>query len=557
MFFLGMFTTFAQIIVNLKNKLHIRTALCMKQNSALHRLLLVLLSVALLCIGWLGGTGITLLVALIPLLIISENLSDSTRDWWRMCGWGALTFLLWSAATIWWVWIATPIGPITAAIFGTFYNLCAVMAYHYTAKRAPRALAYTLLVTVWLATEYIYNSADVMTFPWLLLGHGFSNDIWAVQWYEYTGIFGGSLWALASNIAIFETMRTRTTTAKVRATLIVFVPMLVSITLLLCYTPSNRTTEISVIQPNVPCYEDERITAGKMDPTQDIAELMAQVPATSSFVLLPESALAYIPKIGSTEEYNLGNFAPLLRYIQGDGHPNTKLITGASTRVRYNQTKATETAHYYEGYGWYDQFNSALLINSDGTTEDIYHKGKLVIGVEAVPLKSLFDTFEVDLGGVSGQLGWGREHTLFTNNDIAIGPSICYEGLYGGYFSGFAREGAEVMALISNDGWWGNTPGHKRLFDFCRLRAIETRRSIARSANTGISGFISPKGDVIGERLEWDEEGVLTEEVELRSDKTIYTLYGDWIARIATYIAVLSVMYYVAYRIRKRNHLVE
>jgi apolipoprotein N-acyltransferase len=113
------------------------------------------------------------------------------------------------------------------------------------------------------------------------------------------------------------------------------------------------------------------------------------------------------------------------------------------------------------------------------------------------------------------------------------------------------------MALISNDGWWGNTPGHKRLFDFSRLRAIETRRSIARSANTGISGFISPRGTTIGERLEWDEEGVLTALVELRNDLTIYTRYGDWVARISGYVALLGLMYYVAYRVRRRNNLVD
>ena len=529
----------------------------MRQHSTLHKLLLVLLSVALLSIGWLGGTGLTLLVGLVPLLIISENLSDSTRDFWRMCGWGALTFLLWSAATIWWVWIATPLGPIAAGIVGSFYNLCALMVYHYTSKRAPRALAYTLLVTIWIATEWAYNSADVMTFPWLLLGHGFSGATWAVQWYEYTGIFGGSLWALTANVAIFEILRTHTTTAKVRAAMIVLLPIVLSLTLLWCYTPSLRTAEISVIQPNVPCYEDERLTAGKFDPTADVQELMAQVPESSTFVLMPESALAYLPKMGSIEERHLAAYTPLLKSLHGDSHPTTKLIAGASTIIRYGDVKATDTAHHYEGYGWYDQYNSALLINSEGETEDIYHKGKLVIGVEAVPLKSIFDTFEVDLGGVSGQLGWGKEHTIFTNNGVKIGPSICYEGLYGGYFAGFAREGAEVMALISNDGWWGNTPGHRRLFDFCRLRAIETRRAIARSANTGISGFITPTGKSLGERLEWDEEGVLTQSLELRSERSIYTLYGDWIARCATLIAVLSLMYYTAYRTRKRNNLVD
>ena len=76
-------------------------------------------------------------------------------------------------------------------------------------------------------------------------------------------------------------------------------------------------------------------------------------------------------------------------------------------------------------------------------------------------------------------------------------------------------------------------------------------------ADTGISGFISPIGTTIGPRLTWDKEGVLTATLELRSDKTIYVRYGDWIARIATYVAVLSLLYYVAYRTRKRNHLVD
>ena len=528
----------------------------MKQNSTKHRILLVLLSVALLASGWLGITGFTLLVALIPLFIISENLSDSKRDFWRMLGWAALTFLLWNASTVWWVWNATPLGPLAAGLVGTFYNLCGFMLYHYTSKRAPRALAYTILVAVWIATEWAYNSADVMTFPWLLLGHGFSGDSWAVQWYEYTGIFGGTLWVLASNIAIFEVLRTRTTTAKVRAGMIVVIPVVVSIVLLLTYKPSERTAQISVIQPNVPCYEQERKASGKMNPTGDIIRLIGQVPTSSSFMLLPESALTYIPGVGSIDEAQMFFVEPLLDTMMVE-NSSTKLITGASTTVRYGSNQATSTARYYDGYGWYDRYNSALLVSGDGTVENIYHKGKLVIGVEAVPMRKFFNYLEIDLGGITGQLGWGEEYKLFENDGIKIGPAICYEGLYGGYFSGFARNGAEVMALISNDGWWGNTTGHKRLFDFCRLRAIETRRAIARSANTGISGFISPTGSIIGDRLEWDEEGVLTAEVELRSDKTLYTIYGDWIARISTFVAVLTLLYFVAYRIRKRNHLVD
>lgn len=523
----------------------------------MHRLLLVLLSVVLLSAGWLVGTGLTLLVALIPLMIISENYSSSARDWWHMCGWAALAFMLWYAATIWWVWIASPLGPIAAGTVGTFYNLCAFMTYHYVAKRGPRALAYTLLVSIWIATEWAYNSADVMTFPWLLLGNGFSGDIWAVQWYEYTGIFGGTLWALVSNIAIFEILRTRSTTAKVRAAILLVAPIILSLTLLYTYTPTERHTEISVMQPNVPCYIEERIAADKYDPTADERELMSKIPATSSFVLMPESTLAYLPAVGSVDEANIESIAPVIRYLYSDTLTTTKAIIGASTVRHYGATPATETARHSDIFGWYDHFNSALLCNADGNVEDIYHKGRLVIGVEAVPLKELFDLFEVDLGGVSGQLGWGKERKIFENEGVRIAPAICYEGLYGEFMTGFVHEGAEVIAVISNDGWWGDTPGHRRLFDFCRLRAIECRRTIARSANTGISGFISPIGTTIGNTLTWDKEGTLTASVELRTDKTIYVRYGDWIARVATYAAILSLLYYVAYRTRKRNHLVE
>lgn len=500
--------------------------------------------------GWLGVSGIMLLVALVPLMIISEHYGSSRRDWWRMCGWAALTFLLWNMATIWWVWIATPAGPIAAGIVGTFWNLVAFMGYHYVSKRAPRALAYTLLVTLWIATEYAYNSADVMTFPWLLLGNGFSNDIWAVQWYEYTGIFGGTLWVMLSNVAIFELLRTRTKRAKVRAALISLLPILLSVGIYFSYTPSSKSTTIAVVQPNVACYEPEKISSAELN------ELVAQVPEGASFILLPESAMSYVRDnvVSSFDQESMSLYTPLFENIMQGRSDGAKLISGASTVKYYGKKQGSATARHNDIYGYYDLFNSALLVSSEGVVEQIYDKGKLVIGVEAIPD---FVDAVIDLGGIAGQLGWGKQHLVFENNGVKIGPSICYEGLYGDYFAGFVREGAEVMALISNDGWWGDTPGHRRLFDFSKLRAIECRRAIARSANTGISGFISARGDVVGPTLEWDEQGVLATELELRNDVTLYVRYGDIVARWAVYIAVLSVLYYISYRARRRNHIVE
>ncbi|MEG2613224.1 MAG: nitrilase-related carbon-nitrogen hydrolase, partial [Alistipes sp.] len=123
------------------------------------------------------------------------------------------------------------------------------------------------------------------------------------------------------------------------------------------------------------------------------------------------------------------------------------------------------------------------------------------------------------------------------------------------FYGDFVRRGAQAMFIISNDGWWGNTLGYKHLFSISRLRAVEHRRAIARSANTGISGFIDARGDV-RETLGWEQRGVLTDTVALNMEQTLYTRCGDYIGRLAQYLMLLCVLYYIAYRAKKKNHLV-
>ena len=513
------------------------------------KLLCVVLSLAMLAPAWLGGSGLTLLVALVPLMMISASYSDSACDWWRMAGWAALTFVLWNAATIWWVWIATPAGPITATLFSTFWNLVGFMLYHYTSKRASKVLAYTLLAATWVATEYLYTSAEVLSFPWLTLGNGFSGDVWAVQWYSLTGVFGGSLWVVLSNIAIFEAVLNRGVWRIVRAAAVVAVPIVVSLAMYWSYEPAAESVEVSVLQPNVDCYE-EKFSGSELAQTKNIIELLAQVPSSSQVAVLPETALP--ERLDDDEPLEgriIGEFASI---IQRE-HPATMLVTGATTIKQYDsQTKPTFTARETWG-GYYDVYNSAVAVNADGE-QNLHHKMRLVIGVEAMPFTGFLDKF-VDLGGITGQLGRNDKAAVFDKGGVKYGPAICYEGIYGDCFARFAREGAEVMLVMSNDGWWGNTPGHRRLFDYCRLRAIETRRAIARSANTGVSGFINARGDVI-QSLGWEKRGVLTQSVEVREEITTYVTYGDWVGRMSLLVALLGVLYYSAYSIKRKNHLV-
>ena len=514
------------------------------------KLLYVLLSAVLLSFGWLGGSGFTLLFALVPLLCISASYGPSAKDWWRMAGWAALTFVLWNAATIWWVWIATPAGPITATIFSTFWNLVAFMLFHYVSKRAHKSVAYPILVASWIATEYCYMSAEVLSFPWLTLGNGFSGDVWAVQWYELTGVLGGSLWALVSNITIFEAWRRRDKASYAKAAFAVGLPMVVSAVMYFGWKPEEQSVKVAVVQPNVDCYE-EKFSDNARWQMQNIGELISQIPADTRVVVLPETAL---PERLDDEDVQRGATVQVIGALLDKVAPEAMAVVGATTVKHYAPGEPTsETARRGNGF-YYDFYNSAVAIGGD-TDADVHHKMRLVIGVEAMPFTKFLNKF-VDLGGITGQLGRNSQATVFERDGVKVGPAICYEGIYGDCFARFVREGAEVMAVMSNDGWWGNTPGHRRLFDYCRLRAIETRRAITRSANTGVSGFISSRGDV-EQRMDWEERGVLVADVEVRNDETIYVRYGDWIGRLSWLLSLLCILYYSAYRTRRKNHLVD
>ena len=528
----------------------------------LRRLAAVILSAILLAPGWLGATGMTLFAGFVPLLWISDSYGDSRRDWWRMLGWATLAFVLWNALTVWWIWYATPVGPVAATLASTFLNLIAFMLFHTVSKRAHKALAYVTLVSAWITTEYWYTVGD-FSWPWLILGNGFSHEVWAVQWYEYTGVFGGSLWVLVANILLFEAWKARRNTGKwISAAAAILLPMGLSLLVGARWQqPDEGTVRVSIIQPNVDCYDKFHGDAERQE--QNILDLLGQVPRDAQFILLPETAVPGYYVEPALSDYPWSSDEPGTFWLQltdslRRNHPDALLVTGANTIRRYAAGAQTETARPDRfGNGYYDVFNTAAGLDSTGRIQ-LHHKGRLVIGVENTPTW-VFDVLRflvIDLGGVVGQIGKGSHGSAFEHDGVRVGPAICYEGLYGDFFGDFVRRGARFMAIVSNDGWWGNTPGYRHLFSISRLRAIEHRRAIARSANTGKSGFIAPTG-AVGETLGWEERGVLSAEVPLNAAETFYTRYGDYVARISEYVLLLCVLYFVAYRVKRRNHLVK
>ncbi len=516
------------------------------------KLLSVALSAMLLSTGWLGLSGLPVLIALVPLLWISDNAEDSRRGWWSTFGYALLTFVLWNVVTVWWIWNATPIGPIAATVVSSTLSMIAFMTFHTLSKRTSKVLSYTLFVSLWIALEYWYtaNSVD-MSWPWLLLGNGFSNDIWAVQWYEFTGLFGGSLWVLLSNVLAFEACKSRSPIRFFAAIAAILVPLLTSALIYFTYhEPSEQHVEVAVVQPNIHFGRADR--PSDKEQAQNLLELIGQVPSTTDFVVMPEGAMPGYVYVADIER---NSFVGELRDLMKQQSDGAALISGVSSVKFYPRGMETFSARQ-NGDNFYDVFNSAIYIPAEGQPA-LHHKAKLVIGTESIPFVWFFKSFDsliIDLGGSLGQLGHGTERVVFDNPAAQVGVPICYEALYGDYFGEFVRGGAEVMFVISNDCWWDNTPGYRHLFSMCSLRAVEHRRAIARSANTGISGFILSRGDKL-EMMGWDERGVLTASIPLNNDITFYSRHGDYIARIAVFLAILSLLNYMVYRVRRHNHL--
>jgi apolipoprotein N-acyltransferase len=151
----------------------------------------------------------------------------------------------------------------------------------------------------------------------------------------------------------------------------------------------------------------------------------------------------------------------------------------------------------------------------------------------------------IDLGGTIRSMGKQHEseRKVFNHStkDLRTIPIVCYETIDGEYVANYVDLGANFISIITNDAWWGDTPGHRHLLSYARLRAIENRRYIIRSANSGVSTIINELGEY-DNILPYDEKGVLSGKAYTIDKKTFYSRNGDYIARISILLSVLLLL---------------
>ena len=524
--------------------------------------LLAILSALLLSAAWpINGFTFIIFGALIPLLFLENSirLSDFKRKGLLVFGYSYLTFLLWNLLITWWLINSSLIGMLFANICNSFFYAIIFTCFSWAKTRLPNRSAYLFLIALWLAFEKLHLSWD-FSWTWLNLGNVFSENIYWIQWYEYTGVFGGSLWVLVINVWLFHIFKNHNTIlgykplARKMIAPLIFIALPITFSLYLYEKVEEGSEDIKVLllQPNIDPYNTKYSLTNSSFIDLWKKQVQPFYSDSLDYILSPETYFAE----GYGEEFREFNGSKLHEELQQElaKIPLTQYITGIQFYDLYSQEKAPSlTANLIRKGLWADYYNSALAEQSNEIFQ-IYHKSKLVVGVENMPFKSvlkpLLGDVLLDFGGTVASRVTQKKRDVFshTNSKLKAAPIICWESIFGEFVTGYVNEGATFLAVISNDAWWGETPGHKQLFSYTRLRAIETRRDIARSANTGISSIINAKGEIINQ-TSYNTKTALIGKLSSRSNLTFYVRFGDIIARWSVFVAGLFFLLALSRRI--------
>lgn len=536
---------------------------------------LSLISALLLSISWpTYGIPFFIFFAFVPLLLMEQEISKFSKihkKGWAVFGLTYLAFFIWNVVTTGWLYHAkNPDGnnsllavAIPVIVNSLLMSLVFQLYYWYKKVRGTY-FGLVFFVAIWLSFERFHLNWE-FTWPWLNLGNAFSEYPQLIQWYDTIGATGGSFWILLINVFAFYTLRIWQA-GRIRKDLvknisilvaIIVLPLLISIYKYNSYQekPVGEVTTL-LLQPKLDPYTEKY----SKDSLQILGELLTLAEENSKtkvdFFIAPETAF---PGNGSLSEngFNKSTSIAIAKEFLGK-HPQSIFLTGASThKFLFDEAETEDYSTEIQEGVWVNSYNSALQIIPNQNVE-VYHKAKLVPGVEIFPyiryLKPILGDAMLDFGGANSSLGIDKERKVFSNrfNKAKMAPIICYESIYGEYVTDYVKNGANLLAIMTNDSWWDNTEGHKQLLSYARLRAIETRREIVRAANSGISAHINARGDILQDTF-YDDKTALLVKANLFEEKSIYTKIGDLISRIAIFVLGFLIIYHFGERIASKK----
>ena len=411
-----------------------------------HLILISILSGVILTLAWpVKGFPGLLFIGLVPLLFIEDYISNHRDKFLRfsLLFYSYPAFFTWNLLTTWWIYNSTLGGAIMAVVLNSLFLAIVFQVFSWAkSKLSSKFAGYLALVSFWIAFEYLHLNW-ILTWPWLILGNGFASYYNWVQWYEYTGVMGGTLWVLVSNILIFEGIRnakrepersgarqsqTRNALILLISTiLLIAVPIIISFSIYRNYSEKADPVNFVVVQPNVDPYNEQY----SLPPSEIVNRIMALadplLDSNTNFLVAPESAIQ--EDMWENDENTFVTLNLLRSTISQ--YPDLNILIGGGTYRVFEEGEplSTTARKFRNSEGYYDAFNTAILINASDSMQ-LYHKSKLTPGVEALPSLKGFgwlEEFALDLGGTVGSLGTDAHRKVYwTNETVRVSPIIMH-----------------------------------------------------------------------------------------------------------------------------------
>ncbi|MBN1301595.1 MAG: apolipoprotein N-acyltransferase [Melioribacteraceae bacterium] len=496
-------------------------------------------------------------IGLIPYLYVIERrqgLAEINRITY-------FTFFIFNLVTLYWVGSWTRDADPFLLIAGTvlmFFNpllfLIPSTLYYHAKKRLGKNTSLLLLPVFWAFYEYMYTVTD-FRFPWLTLGNGLVKFNLFIQIADVIGVYGLTLLIIFINIGLYKAWNNRATgegsayLPAVFSLALIAVPLIYGIVKHKESGGESEKIKVGLIQPNLNPWK--KWEAGNLNEQLDLYLSLSReaVLKGAELIVWPESAL---PVYLMTGAYSL-QVNRIYKFLDTN---NVLLLTGMPDATFYGDSlTAPEDAKKTSSGKFYTSYNSILFFQPHNRSVKKYGKIMLVPFGEKVPLVEqipfLGELFRWNVGISSWNTG--KEITVFQTTDKRkIAGVICIESIYPDFVASFVSKGAELIAVVTNDSWYGNSSGPYQHRDFAILRAVENRRSVVRAANGGVSCLIDPLGKIVQQTSMFTED-VLVAEAELNGETTFYTRYPRLIPYICLLITSVFILYILYGKIIKRK----
>ncbi len=457
------------------------------------------------------------------------------------------TMLLWNILSTYWVSnSASYLAGIFANTINAFLMTLPILTFLYVIRRLGMKIGLAAFVSCWLTFEFLHMRWDLY-WPWLTLGNGLSSVPAGIQWYSFTGVFGGSAWILLINYLLFEIYRQgkwKVPSAYMRVGFWLLVPTVGSLVMYMTYEETGDQIEVVAVQPNMePHYQ--KFSMPQVAIAQEMVSLAnEEITSSTDYVVFPETSLGPINMDHIEAERAMG---PLLQLA--NEWPELHVITGLAgyrnlTDPATFDLPSTRSYQLQSGDMLYrEAYNCAIQYEEGGEIQE-YYKALFVPGAEFFPFRKMLFFLKPVIDQLGGTIEGYRVRSkfeLFKSDKAQIAPAICYESIFGEYMTRFCQKGANTIFIMTNDGWWDNTAGHRQHTAYAKLRAIECRRDVVRSANMGNCTFINQKGDIL-EITKYGEAGAIKNQVHLNNELTFYARWGDVIGRISLFLTILLII---------------